>query len=110
MGVWFSNVRWQINFNYDQTIKKLVKSSQLLQENTKYCHTFVFDYSLIFVGLLGVAMEFQDTETDFDFRTQNKKLIPIMIKQSKNLSNWANYCNKIPNIIILLYLIMPLFL
>jgi hypothetical protein len=53
--------------------------SQLLQQNTKYCYTFVFNYALIFVGLLGVAMEFQDTATDFDFQTRKDKLIPIMI-------------------------------
>ena len=28
-------------------------------------------------------MEFQDTATDFDFRTRNDKLIPIMIKRLK---------------------------
>ena len=46
-------------------------------------YTFVINYALIFVGLLGVAMEFQDTATDFDFRTRNDKLIPIMIKRLK---------------------------
>ena len=64
-------------------IQKRVKLSQLLQQNTKYYYTFVFNYAFIFVGLLGVAMEFQDTATDFDFRTRNDKLIPIMIKRLK---------------------------
>ena len=43
-------------------------------------YTFAINHVSIFVGLLGVAMEFQNTETDFDFRTPNDKLIPIMIK------------------------------
>ena len=64
-------------------IQKRVKLSQLLQQNTKYYYTFVFNYAFIFVGLLGVAMEFQDTATDFDFRTRNDKLIPIMINDQK---------------------------
>ena len=43
-------------------------------------YSFVINYVSIFVGLLDVAMEFQNTDTDLDFRTPNDKLIPIMIK------------------------------
>ena len=41
-------------------------------------------------GLLGVAMEIQDIATDFDFRTRNDKLIPLMIKRLKTCQKEAS--------------------
>ena len=34
-------------------------------------------------GLLGIAMEIQEIATDFDYKTRNDKLIPLVIKRLK---------------------------
>ena len=36
-------------------------------------------------GLIGIAMEIQDIATDFEFKTRNDKLVPIIIKRLKSL-------------------------
>ena len=46
--------------------------------------------NLFFSGLLGVAMEIQDIATDFDFRTRNDALIPLMIKRLKSCQKEAS--------------------